>query len=108
MEWSLDNSNSRYTVNFFEKDGLLSLSQLISDGQEIDSPNISFTKDQQHGKILVELDGVKSYAHVSRNDEEWWIHFQGRIYVTNMHEPGSNDSSLSEGKFKRSNARHNS
>ena len=99
MEWSLDNSNSRYTVNFFEKDGLLSLSQLISDGQEIDSPNISFTKDQQHGRILVELDGVKSYAHVSRNDEEWWIHFQGRIYVTNMHEPGSNDSSLSEGSL---------
>ena len=99
MEWSLDNSNSRYTVNFSEKDGLLSLSQLISDGQEIDSPNISFSKDQQHGRILVELDGVKSYAHVSRNDDEWWIHFQGRIYVTNMHEPGSNDSSLSEGSL---------
>ena len=60
MEWSLDNSNSRYTVHFSEKDGLLSLSQLISDGQEIDSPNISFSKDQQHGRILVELDGVKS------------------------------------------------
>ena len=45
MEWSLDNSNSRYTVNFSEKDGLLSLSQLISDGQEIDSPNISFSKE---------------------------------------------------------------
>lgn len=99
MEWSLDNSNSRYTVNFSEKDGLLSLSQLISDGQEIDSPNISFSKDQQHGRILIELDGVKSYAHVSRNDDEWWIHFQGRIYVTNMHEPGSNDSSLSEGSL---------
>ena len=99
MEWSLDNSNSRYTVNFSEKEGLLSLSQLISDGQEIDSPNISFSKDQQHGRILVELDGVKSYAHVSRNDDEWWIHFEGRIYVTNMHEPGSNDSSLSEGSL---------
>ena len=97
MEWSID--NSRYTVNFSEKDGLLSLSQLISDGQEIDSPNISFSKDQQYGRILVELDGVKSYAHVSRNDDEWWIHFQGRIYVTNMHEPGSNDSSLSEGSL---------
>ena len=60
MEWSLDNSNSRYTVNFSEKEGLLSLSQLISDGQEIDSPNISFSKDQQYGRILVELDGVKS------------------------------------------------
>ncbi len=99
MEWSLDNSNSRYTVNFSEKEGLLSLSQLISDGQEIDSPNISFSKDQQYGRILVELDGVKSYAHVSRNDDQWWIHFQGRIYVTNMHEPGSNDSSLSEGSL---------
>ena len=42
---------------------------------------------------------MKSYAHVSRNDDEWWIHFQGRIYVTNMHEPGSNDSSLSEGSL---------
>ena len=99
MEWSLDNSNSRYTVNFSEKDGLLSLSQLISDGQEIDSPNISFSKDQQHGRILVELDGVKSYAHVSRNDDEWWIHFQGRIYVINMYEPGSQDSSISEGSL---------
>ena len=99
MEWSIDNSGTRYTVNFSEKEGLLSLSKLISNGEEINSPDISMSKDQQSGRILVELDGVRSFAHVSRCNDEWWIHFQGRIYVTNMHEPGSKDSSLSEGSL---------
>ena len=97
MEWSIDNSGPRYTVNFSEKEGLLSLSKLISNGEEINFPDISLSKDQQSGRILVESDGVRSFAYVSRCNDEWWIHFQGRIYVTNMHEPGSKDSSLSEG-----------
>ena len=99
MEWSIGNSGSRYKVNFSEKEELLSLSKLIFEGEEINFDEISLSKDQQSGRILVELGGVRSFAHVSRCGDEWWIHFQGRIYVTNMHEPGSQDSSLSEGSL---------
>ena len=99
MEWSIGNSGSRYKVNFSEKEELLSLSKLIFEGEEINFDEISLSKDQQSGRILVELGEVRSFAHVSRCGDEWWIHFQGRIYVTNMHEPGSQDSSLSEGSL---------
>ena len=99
MEWSVGNSGSRYKVNFSEKEELLSLSKLIFEGEEINFDEISLSKDHQSGRILVELGGVRSFAHVSRCGDEWWIHFQGRIYVTNMHEPGSQDSSLSEGSL---------
>ena len=99
MEWSIGNSGSRYKVNFSEKEELLSLSKLIFEGEEINFDEISLSKDHQSGRILVELGGVRSFAHVSRCGDEWWIHFQGRIYVTNMHEPGSQDSSLSEGSL---------
>ena len=99
MEWSVGNSGSRYRVNFSEKEELLSLSKLIFEGEEINFEEVSLSKGQQSGRIIVELDGARSFAHVSRCDDEWWIHFQGRIYVTNMHEPGSQDSSLSEGSL---------
>ena len=99
MEWSVGNSGSRYRVNFSEKEELLSLSKLIFEGEEINFEEVSLSKDQQSGRIIVELDGARSFAHVSRCDDEWWIHFQGRIYVTNMHEPGSQVSSLSEGSL---------
>ena len=99
MEWSVGNSGSRYKVNFSEKEETLYLSKLIFEDEEINFDEISLSKDQQSGRIIVELDGARSFAHVSRCDDEWWIHFQGRIYVTNMHEPGSQDSSLSEGSL---------
>lgn len=99
MEWSIGNSGSRYKVNFSEKEELLSLTKLISEDKEINFDDISMSRDQQAGRILVYLDGKRSFAHVSRCDDEWWIHFQGRIYVINMHEPGSPDSSLSEGSL---------
>ena len=99
MEWSIGNSGSRYKVNFSEKEELLSLSKLIFEGEAINFDEIPLSKDHQSGRILVELGGVRSFAHVSRCDDEWWIHFQGRIYVINMYEPGSQDSSLSEGSL---------
>tara|TARA_Y100000739_G_scaffold29749_1_gene22784 strand:+ start:4055 stop:4555 length:501 start_codon:yes stop_codon:yes gene_type:complete len=99
MEWSVGNSGSRYKVNFSEKEETLFLSKLIFEDEEINFDEISLSKDQQSGRIIVELDGVRSFAHVSRCDDEWWIHFQGRIYVINMYEPGSQDSSISEGSL---------
>ncbi|DAC62471.1 MAG: biotin/lipoyl-binding protein [Candidatus Thalassarchaeaceae archaeon] len=99
MEWSIDNSGSRYIASFSETDGKLKLSKIVSDNNEQLIPDISISRDEKPGRILVELEGVTSFAHVIRSDDKWWIHFQGHIYVTNMHEPGSKDSSLSEGSL---------
>ena len=99
MEWSLDNSDSRFSATFSNNDGKLKLSKLIKDDIENSTPDISVSRDKQPGRIIVELDGVPSLAHVIRSNDKWWIHFQGRIYVTNMHEPGSQSSSLSEGSL---------
>ena len=52
MEWSIDNSGPRYTVNFSEKEGLLSLSKLISNGDEISFPEISLSKISNRGEFL--------------------------------------------------------
>ena len=57
MEWSIGNSGSRYKVSFSEKEELLSLSKLISEDKEINFDNISIRKDQQAGRLLVDLDG---------------------------------------------------
>lgn len=99
MEWSIDHSGPRYRVNFSEKDDSISISKLSCDGDEIDFPEILLSKDNHSKRLLVELNGVKKFAHVSRSGDEYWIHFQGRIYVTNMHEPGSKESSSSEGSL---------
>ena len=99
MEWSVNDSGPRFTVSFLDNDGKLKLSKLVTDNIENSIPDISVSRDEQPGRIIVELDGVNSFAHVVRSDDKWWIHFQGRIYVTNMHEPGSKNSSLSEGSL---------
>ena len=99
MEWSIGNSSPRYVASFSEKDGKLQLSKLVIDGNEKSILDISVSRDEQPGRVLVELDGVTSFAHIIRSGDQWWIHFQGRIYVTNMHEPGSKDTSLSEGSL---------
>ena len=99
MEWSVNDSGRRFTVSFLDNDGKLKLSKLVTDNIEYSIPDISVSRDEQPGRIIVELDGVTSFAHVVRSNSKWWIHFQGRIYVTNMHEPGSKNSSLSEGSL---------
>jgi 3-methylcrotonyl-CoA carboxylase alpha subunit len=99
MQWSVNDSGPRFTVSFLDNDGKLKLSKLVTDNIENSIPDISVSRDEQPGRIIVELDGVTSFAHVVRSDDKWWIHFQGRIYVTNMHEPGSKNSSLSEGSL---------
>lgn len=99
MEWSVNDSGPRFTVSFLDNDGKLKPSKLVIDNIENSIPDISVSRDEQPGRIIVELDGVTSFAHVVRSDDKWWIHFQGRIYVTNMHEPGSKNSSLSEGSL---------
>ena len=99
MEWSVNDSGPRFTVSFLDNDGKLKPSKLVTDNIENSIPDISVSRDEQPGRIIVELDGVTSFAHVVRSDDKWWIHFQGRIYVTNMHEPGSKNSSLSEGSL---------
>ena len=99
MEWSVNDSGPRFTVSFLDNDGKLKLSKLVTDNIENSIPDISVSRDEQPGRIIVELDGVTSFAHVVRSNDKWWIHFQGRIYVTNMHEPGSKNSSLSEGSL---------
>ena len=99
MEWSLDNSGSKYAASFSDEDGKLILSKLVSDSIEKPIPHISISRDEQPRRIIVELDGVSSFAYVVRSNDQWWIHFQGRIFVVNMHEPGSQDSSLSEGSL---------
>ena len=99
MEWSVNDSGPRFTVSFLDNDGKLKPSKLVTDNIENSIPDISVSRDEQPGRIIVELDGVTSFAHVVRSEDKWWIHFQGRIYVTNMHEPGSKDSSLSEGSL---------
>ena len=99
MEWSIGNSGPRYVATFSDNDGILKLSKLVSNDVEKSISNISISRDEEPGRVLVELDGVISLAHVVRSGDQWWIHFQGRIHVVSMHEPGSKETSSSEGSL---------
>ena len=56
MEWSIDNSGPRYIASFSETDGKLKLSKIVSDNNEQLIPDISISRDEKPGRILIELE----------------------------------------------------
>ncbi len=78
MEWSIADSSPRYSVKLSDTDGTLTLTDLQSDGNEKPIPNISIRRDEQAGRLLVEVDGSARFAHAARVGDSWWIHMNGR------------------------------
>ena len=97
MEWSIADSGPRYSVKLSDTDGTLTLTDLQSDGNEQPIPNISIRRDEQAGRLLVEVDGSARFAHVARVGDSWWIHMNGRIHVLHGHQPGSASADADEG-----------
>ena len=97
MEWSIADSSPRYSVKLRDTDGTLTLTDLQSDGNEQPIPNISIRRDEQVGRLLVEVDGSARFAHAARVGDSWWIHMNGRIHVLHGHQPGSVSADADEG-----------
>ena len=97
MEWSVGETSERYTAKLTDTEGTLALTGFTSDGVEQAHSEISVARDNQPGRLLVEVNGQAQFAHVAKVDDSWWIHFDGRIHVVNGHETGSADSSAGEG-----------
>ena len=97
MEWSIADSSPRYSVKLSDTDGTLTLTDLQSDGNEQPIPNISIRRDEQVGRLLVEVDGSARFAHAARVGDSWWIHMNGRIHVLHGHQPGSASADADEG-----------
>ena len=97
MEWSIADSSPRYSVKLRDTDGTLTLTDLQSDGNEQPIPNISIRRDEQAGRLLVEVDGSARFAHAARVGDSWWIHMNGRIHVLHGHQPGSASVDAEEG-----------
>ena len=75
----------------------MALTGFTSDGVEQAHSEISVARDNQPGRLLVEVNGQAQFAHVAKVGDSWWIHLDGRIHVVNGHETGSADSSAGEG-----------
>jgi 3-methylcrotonyl-CoA carboxylase alpha subunit len=97
MEWSVGESSERYTAKLTDTEGTLALTGFTSDGVEQAHSEISVARDNQLGRLLVEVNGQAQFAHVAKVGDSWWIHLDGRIHVVNGHETGSADSSAGEG-----------
>ena len=97
MEWSIGESNIRYTVKLSDSEGTLNLTGITADGQEQTHGEISTSRDSQANRLLVEIDGSAHIAHVTKVGDDWWIHLDGRIHVVTGHEPGSSGDSAGEG-----------
>jgi len=97
MEWSVRETSERYTAKLTDTEGTLALTGFTSDGVEQAHSEISVARDNQPGRLLVEVNGQAQFAHVAKVGDSWWIHLDGRIHVVNGHETGSADSSAGEG-----------
>ena len=99
MEWSVGDDSRRYTAALVDSDGALSLSSLQLDGMKLDSPDVSITRDNLHGRLRVEIAGTPRLVHVAKVGDVWWIHLDGRIHVVRAHEPGSAVAEPAEGSL---------
>ena len=97
MEWSVGEGTGRYTASVSDSEGFLSLSSLNLDGLAVNSPDVSISRANQHGRLRVEIAGTLHLAHVTKLGDNWWIHLDGRIHVVRMHEPGSAEDESVEG-----------
>ncbi|MDE0706322.1 MAG: biotin/lipoyl-binding protein [Candidatus Poseidoniales archaeon] len=97
MEWSVGEGTGRYTASVSDSEGFLSLSSLNLDGLAVNSPDVSISRANQHGRLRVEIAGTLHLAHVAKLGDDWWIHLDGRIHVVRMHEPGSSEDKSVEG-----------
>ena len=97
MEWSVGEGTGRYTASVSDSEGFLSLSSLNLDGLAVNSPDVSISRANQHGRLRVEIAGTLHLAHVTKLGDDWWIHLDGRIHVVRMHEPGSAEDKSVEG-----------
>ena len=97
MEWSVGEGTGRYTASVSDSEGFLRLSSLNLDGLAINSPDVSISRANQHGRLRVEIAGALHLAHVAKLGDDWWIHLDGRIHVVRMHEPGSAETEPVEG-----------
>ena len=99
MDWSVGEESGRYTVVLNDSDGALRLSSVQHDGMETDSPEISITRGDHHGRLRVEIAGTLRLAHVAKVGDSWWIHLDGRIHVVRAREPGNAGTEPSEGSL---------
>jgi len=97
MEWSVGEGTGRYSASILDSEGSLSLSSLNLDGLAVDTPDVSISRDDQHGRLRVEIAGAPRLTHVTKLGDDWWIHLDGRIHVVRMHEPGSAETERVEG-----------
>jgi 3-methylcrotonyl-CoA carboxylase alpha subunit len=97
MEWSIGESAKKYSPTLVDSDGKYTLNRLTADGSEKIISKITITKDKNSRRLIVEHNGTIQYTYATRVGDQWWIHYDGRINVVNMHEAGSKDSDAGEG-----------
>ena len=63
MEWSVGETSERYTAKLTDTEGTLALTGFTSDGVEQAHSEISVARDNQPGRLLVEVNGQAQFAY---------------------------------------------
>lgn len=97
MDWKISEIDEIFSIDLAERDGLITVSSINSDGQNIESPELIISKLDDRSRVSVEIDGKLRFAHVAKVGDKWWIHFDGDIFTISELEKGAKSSDNIEG-----------
>ena len=97
MNWKISEIDEIFSIDLAERDGLITVSSINSDGQNIESPEVIISKLDDRSRVSVEINGKHRFAHVAKVGDKWWIHLDGDIFTISELEKGAKSSDKIEG-----------
>ncbi len=97
MEWSVGQDKIRYTVDLVDSDGIISLTSLKIEDEEIPISDISVTRDSNSNRLLLKTGEKSKLVHIVKIKDSFWIHLDGRVHIVNVHEVGHSSQKQNEG-----------
>lgn len=99
MEWSVSEDPRRFRVKAQHSDGRVFVNSVLEGDSEVLESKVTVELEGRPGRVIVEIDGSRTLAHVARTGDTWWVHVNGRAHEVQHHEQSSG-SSVNEGSLK--------
>ncbi len=70
-----------------------------SDGNAIDSSEISISLDPRPNRLIIHRNGVEQVVFCTKVGDKWWVHLDGSVTVFEVIEPGASTSGNNDGEL---------